>query len=405
MLYGGRGAGRSWGVARALLIEGTTKPLRVLCARELQNSITESVHKLLSDQIEALGLEDFYEVQVSRIIGKNGSGFFFEGIRNNVTKIKSYEGVDRCWVEEANKVSKASWEVLIPTIRKAKSEIIITFNPELETDYTYQRFVLEPPEDSFVVKMTWRDNPWFPEVLRQEMLDLKARDEDAYLNVWEGFCRQILDGAVFAKELRLTQEENRITRVPWVKEIPVDVFFDLGRSDNTAMWFVQKVAMQYRFLHFHQMSGFDITGPLEYCQHLPYLYGTFYLPHDAAHERVETRLSVIGTVRKTGRTAKLVPKVTKVTKLNLARMIFNQCWFDGIGCQDGLKALREYKFQLVNGQVTSLAKHDSASDGADAFQYFAVINARPKTETKVSKSLLGIFSGFGARAPQQKWMS
>src|SRR5437016_5778465 len=138
VLYGGRGAGRSWGCARALLLIGTERPIRVLCCRELQNSITESVHQLLKDQVDALGLEGFYNVQVARIIGKNGTTFSFEGIKNNSSKIRSYEAIDYCWVEEANKVSKASWVVLIPTIRKANSEIWITFNPELDSDYTYK---------------------------------------------------------------------------------------------------------------------------------------------------------------------------------------------------------------------------------------------------------------------------
>ena len=190
VLWGGRGAGRSWGVARALLLIGSERAIRVLCVRELQNSISESVHKLLADQIVALGLEAFYDVQVGRIIGRNGTTFAFEGIKNNTSKIKSYEGIDRCWVEEANKVSRSSWEVLIPTIRKEGSEIWLTFNPELDTDYTYQRFVMSPSEQSVVVKMTWRDNPWFPDVLKAEMEDLKARDSSS-----KGpFTRRSFDG-------------------------------------------------------------------------------------------------------------------------------------------------------------------------------------------------------------------
>src|SRR5215831_9588979 len=170
VLYGGRAAGRSWGCARALLMIGATRPIRVLCAREFQNSISDSVHKLLADQISNLGLDNIYDVQMSKIVSRPGAvtggqtQFSFEGIKNNITRIKSYEGIDYCWVEEANKVSRNSWEVLLPTIRKESSEIWITFNPELETDYTYQRFVLNPSDDSIVCKMTWRDNPWVPDV-------------------------------------------------------------------------------------------------------------------------------------------------------------------------------------------------------------------------------------------------
>src|SRR5262249_44110905 len=145
VLYGGRYGMKSWGAARALLMLGTQKPLRILCARELQNSIKDSVHKLLSDQIEILGLREFYDIQQTSIKGVNGTEFSFEGIRHNISKIRSYEGIDICWVEEAVLVSSTSWETLIPTIRKEGSEIWMTFNPELEQDETYKRFVKDPP--------------------------------------------------------------------------------------------------------------------------------------------------------------------------------------------------------------------------------------------------------------------
>jgi len=236
VLWGGRGAGRSWGCARALLVIGREKATRILCVREYQNSIDDSVYKVLKDQIEALGWGNFYDVQKTKIYGANGTEFNFEGIRNNVNRIKSYEGIDICWVEEAAKARKNSWGVLIPTIRKEDSEIWLTFNPELETDYTYQRFVKDPSlspvgprrfeeplgssimlesESSFVCKMTYKDNPWFPEVLKKDMQADKERDYDYYLNVWEGHCLQILEGVVYAKELRKAAEEGRIATVPW----------------------------------------------------------------------------------------------------------------------------------------------------------------------------------------------
>jgi phage terminase large subunit len=254
VLWGGRGAGRSWGVARALLLFGTEKPINVLCARELQKSIEESVHKTLSINIEKLGLQWFYQIQKQHIIGNNGTTFSFEGIKNNINKIRSYEGVDYCWVEEANNVSKNSWSVLTPTIRKIGSEIWMTFNPELDTDYTYVRFVKEADlERSFVVKMTYKDNPWFETdtELKDDMEYCKKTDYDEYLNVWEGFCKQVLEGAVYGRELRKVRAENRICAVPYDPEIPVNTFWDLGRANNTAIWFAQRVAMQYRILSYY----------------------------------------------------------------------------------------------------------------------------------------------------------
>ena len=121
VLYGGRGAAKSWGIARALLIQGAKKPLRFLCAREFMTSLKDSVHKLLSDQINEMGLNGFYEITQATIRGINGTEFAFVGLKNNVANVKSYEGIDICWVEEAQTVSKTSWNVLIPTIRKEKS--------------------------------------------------------------------------------------------------------------------------------------------------------------------------------------------------------------------------------------------------------------------------------------------
>ena len=190
VLWGGRGGAKSWGIARALLIQGAIKPLRILCAREFQTSIKDSVHKLLSDQIASMELTEFYEITDRTIRGKNGSEFNFVGLKNNVANVKSYEGVDICWVEEGQSVSGRSWDVLIPTIRKEQSEIWVSFNPELESDNTYQRFIIHSPSDAQVVKINWSDNPWFPETLRLEKDALKARDPEAYATVWEGVCRQ-----------------------------------------------------------------------------------------------------------------------------------------------------------------------------------------------------------------------
>ena len=196
--YGGRGGAKSWAYARVLLVMAAEVPLRILCAREFQTSIADSVHKLISDQIDALGLTDDYEVGRNYIRSKVGSEFLFKGIRHNIKEIKSTEGIDICWVEEAEAVSAESWDVLIPTIRKEQSEIWISFNPREEDAPTYKRFVLNPPPNSVVQKVNWRDNPYFPEVLNQERLYLHEIDpEGAYLNVWEGEPLTMTDAIIF----------------------------------------------------------------------------------------------------------------------------------------------------------------------------------------------------------------
>jgi phage terminase large subunit len=195
--FGGRGAGRSWSFARALIARSLERRVRILCAREFQNSIADSIHTLLSDQIELLGLGAFFEIQNTSIISRTGSEFIFAGLRSNVTRIKSLEGVHIAYAEEAAGISANSWETLIPTVRQAGSEIWAAFNPDLESDPTYQRFVAHPPETARVIKTTWRDNPRMPAPLMAEMEYLRKVDPDAYENVWEGGCRQHSDAQIF----------------------------------------------------------------------------------------------------------------------------------------------------------------------------------------------------------------
>lgn len=185
--HGGRGSAKSWSFARALLIKASSEKHRVLCCREIQESIKESSHRLLKEQIEALGLSHIYDVQ-ERVIRctVTGSEFIFEGLFRNVNRIKSLEGVTICWVEEAEKVSEDSWQLLTPTIRAPGSEIWVTFNPQFEDDATYKRFVADPPDDAVVVEVNYYDNPWFPDVLRKEMEQDKRRDPVLYAQKWLG---------------------------------------------------------------------------------------------------------------------------------------------------------------------------------------------------------------------------
>jgi phage terminase large subunit len=201
VLYGGRGGAKSWIIARTLIRLAARHRLRILCARQFQTSIADSVHKLLCDQIEAMGLSDEFYITDKSIESRTGSEFIFKGLEKSIREIKSLEGVDICWVEEAQSVSKSNWEILIPTIRKEHSEIWVSFNPDDENDATYQRFVVNPPPNSIVVKVGWEDNPWFPSTLDAERRHMLAVDPEAYEHVWGGFPRKISDAIIFNKRV------------------------------------------------------------------------------------------------------------------------------------------------------------------------------------------------------------
>src|SRR3990167_7599735 len=374
ILKSGRGGGKSWSIARALLILGSQGVERILCAREFQNSIKDSVHKLLSDQIEEMGLSTFYKVDQTSIKGINGTEFFFEGIRSNINKIKSYEGISKVWCEEANMISKQSWDILIPTIRAEGSEIWISFNPELEDDETYQRFIVKPPKDSLIIKMDWHDNPWFPQVLRQEMEELKERDHSAYLTVWEGHCRQVLDGAIFASELEAAKNTNRLTTVPYNKAYPVTVSWDLGWSDFTSLWFIQKIGEKVHVIDFYQNHLHEISHYVTILQERGYVYEEDLLPHDAAKTELGTGKSVQEILGNLGRKTRIVKMLSKKEQIDEARRFFSKCWFDDEKCREGLNSLRRYRY-LYNEQTKTFSRdpvHDNASHAADSWQYMSV---------------------------------
>lgn len=381
VFYGGRGGAKTWNFARALLLIAMGKPTRVLCTREIQKSMRDSVHQILRDQIKALGLEGFYTVLNDEIRGQNGSTFLFAGLRHNVDSIKSKEAIDIVWVEEAQTVSKHSWATLIPTIRKEGSEIWIAFNPGLEADETYQRFVVNPPHDAFVAKVTWRDNKWFPTVLRAEMTALKERDYDEYLWVWEGNCKVTLDGAIFANELRAATTDKRIMRVPYDSSKPVNTFWDLGRRDLTAIWMVQQIGFEYRVLDYYENRGKLLPHFLAVLQQRGYVFDTHWLPHDAANKLLGAKHTIEEQVRAANMgSVRIVPKVAVVNRINAARTVFSRCYFDDAKCSPvGLMRLRNWRYEVDDetGQWSDHPLHDDNSNGADAFTYFGVAMQEP----------------------------
>ncbi len=372
--YGGRGGAKSWGIARALLLIGRERPTRVLCARETQKSIADSVHKLLCDQIAALGLDSFYFITKTAIVGANGTEFIFAGIKQNISNLKSYEGCDICWVEEAQTVSKHSWEVLIPTIRKESSEIWVSFNPELDTDDTYKRFVQHPPPNAAVEKINWRDNPWFPEVLRLEKDHLKLISPDDYEHVYEGMCKLAVEGAIYRAELLTAEKDGRFARVPYDPIKPVHTFWDLGFADNTAIWFGQAIGFEFRLIDYMEGSQQSLQFYLKTLQNKPYVYGTDYLPHDARAHELGTGRSIEEQMKAAGRKVQVVPKLSIVDGIAAVRAIFPKCWFDADNCADGIQALRHYRYEADEklGTLKREPLHDWASHPADAFRCFAV---------------------------------
>mgnify|MGYP000858831531 CR=1 FL=1 len=373
VLYGGRGSGKSWGVARALLILAAQKPTRVLCAREVQRTIADSVHRLIADQIGLMGLEDLFTITDNEIRCVNGSAFTFAGLRHqDIGKIKSYEGVDVCWVEEGQTVTKKSWDVLIPTIRAPGSEIWVTFNPELDTDETYLRFVVRPPHESQVVKVNWSDNPWFPDVLDKERKALQERDPEAYRNVWEGECRSAVEGAIYAKEVAALYESGRVRPVPYDPLLPVHTVWDLGWNDQTSIVLVQRGAAEVRIVGYIEDSHRTVAEYIAQLKAMPYVWGHDWLPHDGRAKDFRSGKSAEEIFKALRRSPRIVENLGVEDGIRAARLMFPRVYFDP-SAERLLHCLKRYR-RSINATTNEPGPplHDEHSHGADAFRYLAV---------------------------------
>ncbi|OFV50051.1 PBSX family phage terminase large subunit [Oligella sp. HMSC09E12] len=381
--FGGRGSGKSWSIARALLLLAAQKPLRVLCTREVQKSIKDSVHRLLSDQIQAMELGQFYEVLDTEIRGRNGSLFLFAGLASHtVESIKSYEAVDIVWVEEAQTVSKKSWDILIPTIRAPKSEIWVTFNPELETDETYQRFVVNPPANAFVVEVNYYDNPWFPDVLEQERLEAKrTRPAHEYAWIWEGKTLPAAEGAIYHNEVTQLQASGRFTHVPASSTLKTHTVWDLGWNDKMTIILAQRSASAIYIVDYIEDSHRTVSSYVKQLNDMTHNWGIDFLPHDGAHKNLQTGKSTQEVLDELGRSTQIVPNMRIEEGISAAREVFPRVYIDK-RAERLVDCLKNYRRE-INRRTNEpgAPRHDEYSHGADAFRYLALVADQMSNET------------------------
>ena len=381
VVRGGRGSGKSWAIARALLIQAYAAPLRILCTREIQKSIDQSVLRLLSDQVKELGLSAFYQVMATEIRGKNGSLFTFNGLSDQTSdQLKSLEGYQRVWVEEAQSVSKKSWDTLIPTIRADGSEIWISYNPQLESDETHQRFAVQPPPGTVGVVMNYMDNPWFPKVLAQERLHAETTMRvDEYRHIWLGECRPSVEGAIYYDAMSQTIAAGRIREVPHDSALKTHVVFDLGMADSMTLILVQKVASEIRVIHYiegNQRILADYNAELRALRldDQPMNWGSLFLPHDGFHVKHQTGKDDATILRGLGWTVMKVPQTSVNSGIDRLRELFPRIYFHKDRTTRLVECLKRYRWNI--SQKTGEAAHplhDEYSHGADAARYLALV--------------------------------
>lgn len=384
VVRGGRGSSKSWGFARALLILGASKKLRILCTREVQKSIKDSVHKLLTDQIQLLGLGAHYKVLETEIRGVNGTEFLFAGLSTQtIESIKSFEGIDICWVEEGQGVTKRSWTILVPTIRKEASEIWCSFNPDLDDDETYIRFVINPPPDCISIEMNYHDNPWFPEVLEKERAHAeRSMPKDEYENIWLGKCKAAVDGAIYANEIRDAVENKRICNVPYDAKFKTYAVFDLGWNDQTSIIIAQRHLSELRVIDYIEDSHRTLDWYSAELRNRHYNWGRVFLPHDATHATLNAGGKSSADIMKSLKwDVGMVPNMPIETGIKQARMAFNKVYFDKTKSDRLIQCLKRYKRNIpVSTGEPASPVHDEYSHGADCFRYLSLIASQMSNE-------------------------
>lgn len=375
--HGGRGSGKSHDRATACVVE-MARGKRVVGIREIQRSIKDSVKQLVEDKINEMGLSGEFEVQRDQITHRRTRGMMiFRGLRDTTAAtIKSLEGFDIAWIEEAQTITRRSLSLLTPTIRKPQSELWFTWNPEFDSDAVDVLLRGDnPPAGAVVVEANWWDNPWFPVDLRADMERDREANPENYEHVWAGGYRTLSEGAYYAVQLTAARAEGRITAVPVEPGAIVHTGWDIGIDDCTAIWVAQVIGREVRILDYYEGRGKDAAHYVAWARERGYDSGSAYLPHDGSQREKGSGKSYADYVREAG-----MPRVTVLPRtldlmadIQRVRALLPKCWIDADRCRLGLKSLGAYRVEWdFEGETPKQRPaHDWSSHGADAFRALA----------------------------------
>ena len=395
-VYGGRGSGKSHFCAEYVIAKAIAGS-RVACIREVQNSIKDSVKQLIVDKILGHGLESMFEILEQEIRGPRGSLIVFKGMQSyNAANIKSLEGFDLAWVEEAQTLSQHSLDLLRPTFRKVGSQLLFAWNPRYKTDAVDKFFRSGPRDDMITVRANWYDNPWFRKTpLYQDMLKDFDIDADKAEHVWNGAYGSS-QGAILARWVGKAERDKRIHNdvVYDPDGMPIEVSADLGFRDTASFWYWQRVPGGVNVLKYDGDNGLDADEWIPRIQdNIRQLgakqVGKVWLPHDSRaktfqsrHTTMERFITAFGASY-----VGLVPQSKKQDQISAAREVIDRCAFNAELCEAGLDGLRAWEFLYSedNGVFSREPNHNWASHPSDAFAYGCQVmqEHKPKIEEKV----------------------
>lgn len=390
--YGGRGSGKTRTFAKMTAVRGdmfATQNIRgvILCAREFQNSLDDSSFA----EVKAAIMADPYlttrwEIGATYIrhVTRNVE-YVFRGLRHNRESLKGLARILIAWPDEAEQITEESWQILIPTVREAGSEIWVTWNPASERSATHQRFRIKATDDMKIVEMNWTDNPWFPPVLNEERLRDKDARPDDYEHIWEGGLKTAWKGSYFAKQLADARAAGRIGYVDRHPNMAIRTYWDLGRKDHTSIWVCQWVDSTVRMIDHIAGSGQSPGYYFEELRSRGYAGCHVGLPHDGAQVPPSSPdgLSYEDQARQAGFDPEIIKsgnKAAPMQRIDAARKVFPFVHFDKDKCAAGLKSLAAYREDWHEEKQVGLGpRHDWASHDADAFGLMCVDYEEPKT--------------------------
>lgn len=386
--WGGRGSGKSHFFGESMIERGLYQPgLRAVCIREVQKTLKESSKRLIEDKLIKLGLTEADGFKTfNEVIQTPGDGIItFTGMQDhNAESIKSLEGYDIAWVEEAQTLSARSLSLLRPTIREEGSELWFSWNPRRKTDAVDVLLRGETlPTGAIVRRVNWSDNPWFPAVLEQERLDCLNTTPEQYPHIWEGEYATVLEGAYYAKSIAVAKQEGRIGRVAPDPLMTVRLFVDIGgtgaRADAFTMWAAQFIGKEVRVINYYESVGQPLGAHLAWMRKNGYEpdKAQIWLPHDGETQDRVFDVSYEKAFRSAGYTVTVVPNQGKgaaKARIESGRRMFPRMWFDADNTQAGIDALGWYHERKDETRNIGLGpEHDWASHGADSFGMLCIV--------------------------------
>lgn len=389
--HGGRGSGKSHFFAESLVEDAIRFPgLRAVCIREVQKSLAESAKRLIEDKIQTLGVGTLFNVLKTEIGTPGGGVILFQGMQDHTAEsIKSLEGMDRAWIEEAQTLSDKSWRMLRPTIRKDGSEIWASWNPRLKVDPVDKFFRSQKGDPAIAcVQANWRDNPWFPKVLEAERQRDLVADPDAYGHVWEGDYVSILVGAYYASALKEAEREGRIDFVAKDPNLRVNAIWDIGgpgkKADAMSIVVAQFVGQKINVLDHIEGVGQVLGYYTSELRDRGWDKAMCILPHDAAQTHADnpTGMDFEAQLKQAGFPTKRIhsPPGIVMQRIATTRRLFPKIWFN----KDKTEALRAalgwyHEKRDEERQVGLGPDHDWSSHAADAFGLMCIAYEEPRT--------------------------